>query len=301
MWRPVSEYAERRLAAMLYEGVGSEELFLRPSGEAGFVPADSLTARIYAVPLTVFIGGIAAVILELAEPRVRHGVWDHSIFPSDPVLRLRRTGLAAMVTFYGARSVAEDMIAAVRKKHAAVTGVTDSGEAYRANDPQLLKWVQATAAYGFIGAYDRYAENLRDADWDRALAEARPVAEAYGVSDPPMSRQKLDALLADMLPRLEPSQTLHDFFAIMRTAPALPQPGKALQPLFVRGAVSLLPQAIRERIDLLEGGLRPGEEAVLKTIVKGSRLLSLRNHPAALQEKRLAVHHPGERESVPSG
>jgi uncharacterized protein (DUF2236 family) len=29
-------------------------------------------------PVTLFIGGVGAVLLELAEPRVRDGVWGHS-------------------------------------------------------------------------------------------------------------------------------------------------------------------------------------------------------------------------------
>ena len=51
------------------------------------------------------------MILELAEPRVRSGVWDHTSFRTDPVTRLRRTGLAAMVTVYAPRETAEAMIA----------------------------------------------------------------------------------------------------------------------------------------------------------------------------------------------
>jgi uncharacterized protein (DUF2236 family) len=37
-------------------------------------------------PLSLFIGGVTAVIMELAEPRVRTGVWEHTTFPceSDP-------------------------------------------------------------------------------------------------------------------------------------------------------------------------------------------------------------------------
>ena len=73
--------------------------------------------------------------------------------------RLERTGLAAMITIYAARSVAEPMIANVVRMHDRVEGMTPAGEPYRANDPTLLRWVQATAAYGFIEAYSRYGSN----------------------------------------------------------------------------------------------------------------------------------------------
>src|SRR5207302_2538598 len=81
-------------------------------------------------------------------------------FRLDPIRRLRRTGLAAMVTIYGARSTAEPMIARIRRMHEMVAGTTASGEAYRANDSELLNWVHGTAAYGFLQAYHMYVQPL---------------------------------------------------------------------------------------------------------------------------------------------
>ena len=81
------------------------------------------------------------MIMELAEPRVRTGVWEHTTFRLNPIKRLRRTGHAAMVTIYGARSTAEAMIAGVRRVHDKIAGTTPSGEPYCANDPELLNWV----------------------------------------------------------------------------------------------------------------------------------------------------------------
>jgi uncharacterized protein (DUF2236 family) len=49
-------------------------------------------------PVAGFFGGVTAVLLEFDEPPVRDGVWQHSSFRADPLNRLRRTGLAAMVT-----------------------------------------------------------------------------------------------------------------------------------------------------------------------------------------------------------
>ena len=126
--------------------------FTQPAGEPALVPPSSVAWQVFRNPVSLFIGGVAAVLLELAEPRVRAGVWDHSQFRTDPVKRLRRTGLAAMVTVYGARSIAESMIAGVRGVHGRSSGRTTGGEDYRADDPELLDWVQATASYGFLSA-----------------------------------------------------------------------------------------------------------------------------------------------------
>ena len=48
--------------------------------------------------------------------------------------------------------MAEAMIARVRRIHDTVAGTTLSGEAYCANDSELLNWVHSTAAYGLYGA-----------------------------------------------------------------------------------------------------------------------------------------------------
>jgi uncharacterized protein (DUF2236 family) len=96
--------------------------FLRPAGEAALVSLDSVSWRVFKNPVSLFIGGVAAVIVELAEPRVRTGVWEHTTFRTDPIRRLRRTGTAAMVTIYGARITAEAMIARVRRMHVHAIG-----------------------------------------------------------------------------------------------------------------------------------------------------------------------------------
>jgi hypothetical protein len=81
--------------------------FSQPNGEAALVSPGSVSWRVFNNPLSLFIGDVTAVVMELAEPRVRTGVWEHTNFREDPIQRLRRTGLAAMVTVYGARSTAE--------------------------------------------------------------------------------------------------------------------------------------------------------------------------------------------------
>ena len=70
--------------------------FSTPVGEAALISAQSVSWRVFKNPVTMFIGGVAAVILELAEPCVRTGVWEHSRFRKDPVGRLQRTGAAAI-------------------------------------------------------------------------------------------------------------------------------------------------------------------------------------------------------------
>jgi hypothetical protein len=157
---PLQSSLQAAARALLEPGDGSRVDFSRPTGEAALVSSDSVSWRVCKNPLSLFIGGVTAVIMELAEPRVRTGLWEHTTFRLNPIARLRRTGLAAMVTIYGARSTAEAMIARVWRIHDTVAGTTPTGEAYRASEPELLNWVQGTAA--IVGSNGRIiAEDIR--------------------------------------------------------------------------------------------------------------------------------------------
>ena len=99
-----------------------------------------------------------------------------------------------MVTIYGARSTAEAMIARVRRMHDMVAGTTPSGEAYCANDPELLNWVQGTAAYGFLQAYHAYVRPLSLSERDCYYAEGIAPAALYGATGAPRSEADLEML-----------------------------------------------------------------------------------------------------------
>ena len=116
--------------------------YLEPAGDPGIFGPDSVTWRVLSNPASVFIGGITAVIFELAEPRVRSGVWDHTDFRRDPARRVRQTGLATMAFTYGSMRDVEALTARVRRLHDRVRGTTPDGQAYQANDPELLVGVR---------------------------------------------------------------------------------------------------------------------------------------------------------------
>jgi hypothetical protein len=66
---------------------------------------------------------------------VRTGVWEHTTFRTDPIRRLRRTGLAAIVTIYGTRGKAEAMIARIRRMHDRVADLTHQAVVASRNSP----------------------------------------------------------------------------------------------------------------------------------------------------------------------
>ena len=264
--RPLVRRLDKVSQSLLVPDKGPAIDFSLPQREPAFVNPDSVSWRIFKNPVSLFIGGVAAVILELAEPRVRSGVWQHSGFRVDPVRRLRRTGLAAMVTVYGPKSVAEAMIAGVRRMHDRVSGSTPDGEAYAAADPELLNWVHVTAAFGFLQAYHLYVTPLGAAERDRYYNEGSQAASLYGVTRPARSEAGALGALEAMGSRLTPSPILFEFLEIMRKAPVLPPLLRPSQPLFVRAAVSQTPGWVREKLELPETfGLRPWQAALVKS------------------------------------
>lgn len=221
--------------------------FRRPQGAPALVPAESISWRVFANPVTVIIGGITAVLLELAEPRVRTGVWEHSGFRQQPFARMKRTGIAAMITVYAPRETAEAVIAGVTRMHGRISGKTPDGAAYRAMDQDLLNWVQATAGYGFVESYSAYACSLSEAEKDQFYSEGKAAAQLYGALGAPTSLAGQRALFAEMDRHLEPSDILHEFLDLAKSA--LPLPG-ALSSLIIKAGVDLLPPHLIERLQL---------------------------------------------------
>jgi uncharacterized protein (DUF2236 family) len=285
---PLQSGLEAATRALFDPGDQPSTDFLQPLGEAALVSPDSVSWRVFKNPLSVFIGGIAAVIMELAEPRVRTGVWEHTTFRVDPIRRLRRTGLAAMLTIYGPRGKAEAMIARVRRMHDKVAGSTPAGKAYRANDPELLNWVQGTAAFRFLQAYHSYVRPLSDLERDRYYAEGTVAASLYGASAP-SSEAVLEMLFDAMARQLERSNILFEFLAIMRSAPILPLPLRMLQPLLVRAAIDLTPRWLRTVVDLNEHSLNASEAEVVRQIGAFADRLVLETNPAVQACRRMRL------------
>jgi uncharacterized protein (DUF2236 family) len=264
--------------------------FSQPVGEAALVSADSVSWRIFKNPVALFVGGVAAVLLELADPAVRTDVWEHSSFRGDPVTRLRRTGLAAMITVYGARSSAEAMIAGVVRLHEKVRGQTPAGETYRANDAGLLTWVHATAGFGFAAAYRHYVRALGPGELDRFHEEGAPAARLYGALDAPRSQSDLEALFDARRGRLEASPVIFEFLAIMRHAPIFPAGFRPLQRLLIRAAVDLVPGWVRERLGLTgRFGLRFWERPLVRLAGALADRVMLRSGPAVQSCRRLGL------------
>lgn len=154
----------------------------------GYFAPDSVIRRVGSSPVTPFLGGGAAVLLQVAHPLVAVGVAEHSDYRHDLWRRLGRTLRALYLITFGSRREADDAAAAVDAVHRHVHGVTrtalgryPAGTPYSATDPQLKLWVHATLVHASLSAYQRFERPLSRAEQERYYREMAVVARLFGV------------------------------------------------------------------------------------------------------------------------
>lgn len=264
--------------------------FRNPPGAPALYAPDSLAWQVFKNPVSLFTGGIAAVLLELAEPRVRSGVWGHSIFPTDPLTRIRRTGATTHITVYAPAETAERVIRTVNRMHDRVEGKTPDGVPFRASDPVLLDWVQATVGFGFMEAYAAYVRPFTDEERDRFYAESERTARLFGATGAPLSLAEQRRQFEAMKPHLVDHPIVHEFLAIMKRTPALPLFMRPLQGVMLRGGVDLLPDWLQVRLNLgAEWRLKPGERKFLRWLGGVFEGLPIAGTPPVQASQRLGL------------
>jgi len=178
----------------------------------------------------------------------------------------------------------------VRRMHDRVRGQTEGGEPYSANGPELLDWVQATAAFGFLEAYAADVRPVRRAERDAYYAEGKEAARLYGAAGAPGSQIDLEAMFARMRPRLERSEVVFEFLRIMDAASVLPGALRMTQGLFIRAAVEIVPGWTRELLGLGSSfGLTGWEAALVRAAGAAADRIALPSNPAAQACRRLGL------------
>jgi uncharacterized protein (DUF2236 family) len=229
----------------------------RPDPVLGFYGPESMMWRINRE--AVLLGaGPAALLLQIAHPLVAEGVAQHSDYRGDPFGRLRRTLTTTMDLVFGDGPTAERAVRRLNGVHATVRGdvttpeatTATSATAYRALDPELLLWVQATLIVTSVAGYKRWVGPIGDDERERFWQEARSVGTRIGI---PLDRSPEDwgalkgyweRMLADDGP-IQVTPTAQAL-APMIVRPPLPHvPAVALNTLVLPG-LGLLPPRIRE-------------------------------------------------------
>jgi uncharacterized protein (DUF2236 family) len=210
--------------------------------------------------------GQAALLLQLAHPHVAEGVAQHSDFQQDPWRRLRGTLRTTMALVFGDAEEARRAVRRLNGIHARVRGeATDpvarelAGTRYRALDPELLVWVQATLIMSSLEAYERWVEPLTPADREAFWDEARQVGVHIGIplSASPPDYRALEAYWHEMLTpggpiRVTPTARRLSRSIVRPPLRFLPGP---LVDLLALPSIALLPPRIREEYGIAWGPL----------------------------------------------
>jgi uncharacterized protein (DUF2236 family) len=151
------------------------------AGDAGIIGPDTLYWEI-ASERAIVLGGLSAVLLQVAHPMVGAGVADHSHFRDDPLKRLIGTLHAVLVTTFGDADQAQHMASRIAGVHKPVHGSLD-GKAYSAFSPDLSLWVYATLVEVALDAYCLFFRKLSQAERATYYEETKPFARLFSVTD----------------------------------------------------------------------------------------------------------------------
>jgi uncharacterized protein (DUF2236 family) len=172
--------------------------------DTGLFGPDSITWRVHAEPI-LWLAGYRALLLESLHPRALAGVLQNSRFREDPWGRLFRTARFWGEVVYGQTEMAEEAGRRVRRIHARLQGVDpDTGEVFRIDEPELLRWIHVTAAESFCTTAQRSGLGLTSSEVDGYYREQLQVARLVGL-DPatvPASADEVATYYREIRPRL---------------------------------------------------------------------------------------------------
>lgn len=197
----------------------------------------------------MFVGGMAALLLQSLHPLAMAAVADHSGYRTDPWGRLQRTSHFIAATTFGRREDAMAAIANVRAIHERVTGTAPDGRPYAASDPHLLTWVHVAEVRSFLHAYQVYGERpLGQAARDDYVADMALIAAELGVPDPPLTEAELLTALGRYRPELAGTPQALEAARFLLREPPLPLVLRPVYAGLAAAAVALLPRWARREL-----------------------------------------------------
>jgi uncharacterized protein (DUF2236 family) len=252
---PVTDVLRKRIGAAVIERVAGPQ-HRAPDERPRIAEADRWFAADRPIrqvhnDCAMFVGGIAALLLQSLHPLAMAAVAEHSGYRADPWGRLQRTSHFIAATTFGRKEDAMAAIASVRAIHDHVTGTAPDGRPYAASDPHLLTWVHVTEVHAFLRAYRTYGERpLSQAARDGYVADMALIAAELGVPDPPRTEAEIRAVIDRYRPELAGTPQARDAARFLLHEPPLPL---VLRPVYTGlsvAAVALLPHWARRELRL---------------------------------------------------
>ncbi len=231
-------------------------------GDPGLFGPESATWEIVG-DVSVMVGGIRALLIQAAHPEVVAGVSEHSTYGTDALGRLSRTTSYVTATSYGAMVEVEQALAAVRRAHRPVGGVSHRGIAYSAQSGSGASWVHNVLADSFLTAFDVFGpHHLSVARADQFAVEQARLGAMLRARDIPPTRDSL-ALWIDSHPDIGPSPAMEETISFLANPP-LPTTARAPYQVLLRAAVATLPPRLATilRVKSYPGAIEVGRSLV---------------------------------------
>lgn len=175
------------------------------SADVGLFGPDSVTWKLHAEPILV-LGGIRALYLQALHPRAVAAIAQNSGYRTDPMGRLLRTATYVSTVIFGTTEEAEQAGSRLRRLHSRLSAVDSrTGEPFRVDEPDLLRWVHVAEIESFLTTATRAGISLTPDEADAYYAEQTRAAELVGLdpSTVPASVAEVEAYYASMQPELE--------------------------------------------------------------------------------------------------
>ncbi len=263
--------ALRAHVTRLFNDASKGERPVTRRADALFAP-DSVAWRVHGDVVTMLIGGVDSLLLQMLHPAVLAGVWDHSDFRNDMMARLRATAKFIARTTYDHADEGMKLIDKVRSIHDHIHGTLPDGTPYSANDPRLLAWVHVAEAVSFLDAWIAYGEpRMSRAAQDQYFREFAVVARALGADPVPETRAEADALIAAMRPKLKADDRSREVCALVLDQTVGPPTAAIPSKILMQAAVDLLPDWARQMHGLSASrvsrpAIREGALAMARTL-----------------------------------
>jgi uncharacterized protein (DUF2236 family) len=193
------------------------------SGDVGLFGPDSVTWKLHAEPI-VMLGGVRSLYLQALHPRAVAAIAQNSGYRDDPWGRLLRTADYVGTVVFGSTEDAERAGSRLRRLHSRITAVDSrTGEPFRIDEPDLLRWVHVAEIESFLTTAVRAGVNLTPAEIDRYYAEQTRAAELVGLNPAtvPATAAEVDAYYRSMQPELSLTKESAET-AVFLTVPPMP-------------------------------------------------------------------------------
>ncbi|MFJ8830939.1 oxygenase MpaB family protein [Micromonospora aurantiaca] len=191
--------------------------------DLGLFGPGSVTWKVHEEPILI-VAGLRSLYLQALHPRAMAGVAQNSNYRTDAWGRLVRTATYVGTTIYGTTAEAEAAGRRLRTRHSRMRATDPvTGEEFRVDDPDLLRWVHVTEVESFVSTARRAGLALTDDEVDGYYTEQRRSAALVGLDpdDVPGTAAEVADYYRDVRPQLRMTREAAET-AVFLTAPPIP-------------------------------------------------------------------------------